>query len=102
MTGVRTTCGPMRAAAATTSEKSGSAALKPGPSRQLVCRREKLPSVELELADGFADVRQGLVFALLDEAADDVWSPAPRQFLERAHVEIAIVEELLERRHVTC
>src|SRR5678816_4036757 len=70
-------------------------------SRLLVGGREQLPSVILELADGFLDVGQRLVFALLAEARDDARGPAARQFLERAHVEIAIVEEFLERRHVT-
>jgi hypothetical protein len=96
MTGVRTTCGPIRPAAATTSAN----VVTTVRSRQLTARREQLSPVILELADGFADVGERLVLALLHESPEHAGRPAPRQFLERAHVEIAVVKEFLERRHV--
>ena len=95
MTGVRTMCGPMRAAAATTSANSGDVHERSG-----IFRREEMLAVVRELADGFLDVGERLVFALLRKTRNDPRRPAARQLLERAHVEIAVVEELLERRHV--
>src|SRR3954470_4830450 len=99
MTGVRTTCGPMRAAAATTSENCGMRGVT-RPSRTMPGTREQLLAVVRQLADRFADVGHGLVFPLLGGAAHDARRPASRQLLERADVEIAVMEELLERRHV--
>src|SRR5688572_7579686 len=58
-------------------------------------------TVIVELGDGFLDIGQGPVFALLGETSEDSGCPAPRQLLHRAHVEIAVVKELLERGHVT-
>src|SRR5262247_2434372 len=53
-----------------------------------------------ELADGFLDVGERHVFAALRETWNQSRRPATRQFLERADVEVAIVEEFLERRHL--
>src|SRR5262245_52192754 len=64
-------------------------------------RREQVLAVVRELANRFLDIRECLVLALLHEPAENFGSPAPRQLLERAHVEVAIVEELLECRHVS-
>src|SRR6185295_18680921 len=101
MTGVRDTWGPMRDAAATTSENSGMRGVTIDSGTLVGCREQVLAVIR-QLADRLADVRHRLVFALLGEAAHDPGRPAPRQLLERTDVEIAVVEELLERRHVAC
>src|ERR1044072_5724028 len=68
-------------------------------SRVRVFGREKVLAVVAELADGFLDISERLVFALLGESRDDSRRPATRQLLHRAHVEIAVVEEFLQRGH---
>src|SRR5215212_1369075 len=69
-------------------------------SRAVVWRREQLPPVVSQLADGFLDVGERLVLALFREPTEHAGSPASRELLERAHVEIAVMKEFLERGHV--
>ena len=57
-------------------------------------------AIELQLADRLAHVVQGEMRGVFLKCLGDLRRPALRQFLERAHVEIAVVEEALERRHV--
>src|SRR5690348_6642849 len=52
-------------------------------------------SVILQLGDRVAHVAQGGVRGLLGEALGQFRRPAPRQFLDRGHVEIAVMEEPL-------
>src|SRR6516164_2961105 len=63
--------------------------------------QEQPRAVMAQLADGFLDVRQGEMRSLLHEALRHGRGPAARQLFERADIEIAIVEEALEIRHVT-
>src|SRR6476661_5979797 len=62
-------------------------------------RREQPRAVVTQLADRLVDVSTGKVRALLDEALGDLRRPAARQLLQRAHVQVAIVEEALEVGH---
>src|SRR6516165_12589079 len=63
-------------------------------------RGEQPRAVMAQLADRFVNVRRGEVRALLHETLRDRRRPAPRQLLERADIEIAIVKEALELRHI--
>ena len=53
-----------------------------------------------QLANRLADVGQREVRPLLREALRDRRRPAPRQLLERAHVEVTVVKVALELRHL--
>ena len=55
--------------------------------------------VELKLADRLAHVVQRQVSGRFLEGLRDLRRPALRQLLERAHVEIPVVEKALEPRH---
>ena len=55
-------------------------------------------AVVAQLADRLLDIRERQVRALLHETLGDLGRPAPRQLLERAHIQVAIVEKPLERR----
>ncbi len=55
--------------------------------------------VVLELGDRIAHVAQRRVRRFLREAAAEIGRPAPRQLLDRRHIEIAIVEIALQPRH---
>ena len=57
-------------------------------------------AVVLQLIDRLADIRQRRVIRLLDEAFGELGAPAPAQFLERTHVDIAVVKPGFELRHV--
>ena len=56
-------------------------------------------AVVLQLADRFEDVRQREVRALLRKLSATPRRPAARELLQRADVQIAVVEEALERGH---
>src|SRR4051794_159467 len=84
MTGVRRMCGAMRAAAATTSPNTGMRGLTGAPSLFMKGGGDEVLSVVREFANGFLDVRERLVLALLGESADDSGRPATRQLLESA------------------
>src|SRR4051812_24342876 len=53
-----------------------------------------------QLANGLVNVGEREVRASLRKPAGDAGRPAPRQLLERAHIEVAIVKEALELGHV--
>src|SRR2546423_10021211 len=61
-----------------------------------VSRREQPRAVVPQLADRFVDIRVREVGPLLDETLGHRRRPAARQLLQRADVEIAVVEEALE------
>src|SRR5512145_3188970 len=60
---------------------------------------EELRAVVLQFGDRLVDVGERLVAALLLERLQRLGLPAARQFLERADVDVAVVEERLEPRH---
>src|SRR5215813_6548033 len=63
--------------------------------------REQTRTVMAQLADRLVNVRQGEMRPLLHEALGHRWGPAARQLFQGAHIEIAVMEEALEVRHVT-
>src|SRR5215471_4689386 len=66
------------------------------------CRRKQPRTVMPQLADRLVDVCRGEMRSLLREALRHRRGPAPRQLLERADIEIAVMEEALEVGHVAC
>src|SRR5437870_5929710 len=64
-----------------------------------VSRRKQARAVMPQLADRFVDIRVREVGPLLDETLGHRRRPAARQLLQRADVEIAVVEEGLELGH---
>src|SRR5690606_3891118 len=62
-------------------------------------KRYEVLAVVAQLLDGLVDVGERGVRAALGEPAGDFRPPALAQLLERAHVEVAIVEVRLERGH---
>ena len=58
-------------------------------------------AVVLQFAHGVADVLEREMGALLGDALGDTRGPTAREFLHGADIEIAVVEERLERRHQT-
>ena len=60
---------------------------------------QEVLAVVLQLVDRFVDVGERLVLAFLGEALHELGLPAPHQLLQRRHVEVAVVEIVLERRH---
>src|SRR5688500_7521900 len=80
-TGVRTTWGASRAAAATTSPKSGSLAFKTR-SQLGVFRGEEMLAVIRELANGFLDVGERHVFAPFRKTRNELRRPPPRELLQ--------------------
>src|SRR5687768_15426749 len=63
------------------------------------CAQEGLPVV-LHLADRVADIVEREVRGALLEAVESLRRPAPRELLERAHVEVAVMKIPLQRRHL--
>ena len=57
-------------------------------------------AVVLQLADRVADVVERQVGGALLKAGERLRRPAPRQLLERAHVEVAVVKIPLQLRHL--
>ena len=53
-----------------------------------------------QLTDRLADIVKGKVCRRLLHSGQDVWCPAPRKFLDGADVEIPVMEEPLEGRHL--
>jgi hypothetical protein len=53
-----------------------------------------------QFANRLVNISVGQVRSLLDETLHDTGRPAARQFLERADIEIPIVEKTLQLRHV--
>src|SRR5207248_6908738 len=76
----------------TSAAASGTGASRPG-------RGKQARAIVTQLADRFVDVRMRQMRALLDEALGHRRRPAARQLLQRADVEIAVVEEGLELGH---
>src|SRR5881275_2595342 len=74
----------------TSAAASGTGASRPG-------RGKQARAIVTQLADRFVDVRMRQMRALLDEALGHRRRPAARQLLQRADVEIAVVEEGIER-----
>src|SRR2546429_8257003 len=64
-----------------------------------VSRRKQARAVMPQLADRFVDIRVREVGPLLDETLGHRRRPAARQLLQRADVEIAVVEEVFELGH---
>src|SRR6185312_17316841 len=63
-------------------------------------RSEQTRAVVAQLANRFGDVLMRQMRALLLEALRDRGSPPARQLLQRADVQVAVVEEALQLRHV--
>src|SRR5437764_1107274 len=76
----------------TSAAASGTGASRPG-------RGKQARAIVTQLADRFVDVRMRQMRALLDEALGHRRRPAARQLLQRADVEIAVVEEGLKLGH---
>ena len=57
-------------------------------------------AIVLQFTNGLAHVVHGQMAGGLAEALGDLRRPTQRELLEGAHVEIAVVEEFLELRHV--
>src|SRR5688572_12882397 len=53
-----------------------------------------------QLADGFVNIGVSEVSSALDEAVHHVRRPASCQFLERAYIQVAVMKEALQLRHV--
>src|ERR1700721_1913642 len=62
-------------------------------------RAQEPLAVVLQFTDRLAHVVHGQVAGCLLEAIGDLGRPAPRQFLQCAHVEIAVVKEPLQGGH---
>src|SRR5512142_2271252 len=60
--------------------------------------QERVPVIA-QLRDRLEHVGERLVLALLGNAGHERGLPAPRELLQRRHVEVAIVKPVLERRH---
>src|SRR3569833_2010281 len=69
--------------------------------RQIDCGRqaEQMLTVIAQFSNRIVNVLQREMAALLGVAVVDVGRPASRQFLHRAHVEVAVVKIPLELRH---
>src|SRR5690606_40478467 len=61
---------------------------------------QKMAAIMLQFVDGFIDIGKRLMPRLLDEAPVDFRLPSERQLLQRADIQVAVVEESLECRHV--
>src|SRR6185312_15255363 len=57
-------------------------------------------AVMAQFGDGVADIGQRRVRRFLAHGLGDLRRPAPRQFLQRGHVEVAVVEIALQPRHL--
>src|SRR5207244_9429611 len=64
-----------------------------------ISRREQPPAVVPQLTDRFVDIGVRQMGPLLEETLGHRRRPAARQLLQRADVEIAVVEEALELGH---
>src|SRR5215471_5611558 len=62
--------------------------------------REQPRAVMAQLADRFVNIRQREMRPLLHEALGHRWGPAARQLFQRADIEITVMEEAFEVRHV--
>src|SRR5256885_5436719 len=67
-----------------------------------VSRREQPRAVVAQLADRFVDIGVREVGPLLEETLGHRRRPAARQLLQRADVEIAVVEEAFEIGRASC
>src|SRR5881398_1259021 len=76
----------------TSAAASGTGASRPG-------RGKQARAIVTQLADRFVDVRMRQMRALLEETLGHRRRPAARQLLQRADVEIAVVEEAFELGH---
>src|SRR5579872_4270397 len=99
ITGVRRTWGAMRAAAARMASIFRISCIGCSGGRRTELRPQQPFAVEFELRHGITDVIQGEVGGGLGEGARRR-RPALRQLLERAHVQVAVVEEAFQLRHV--
>src|SRR5882724_6394737 len=99
ITGVRTSREPMRSAAAATSANVGMAGAS-GCIGTRVRGREQPRTVVPQLGNGFMDISLCQMRPLLHEALHDPRRPPASKFLERTHIKIAVVEKVLEFRHV--
>ena len=61
---------------------------------------EKVAAIMFQLTDRLADIVQGKVCRRLLDPGQDVGRPAPCEFLDGTDVEIAVMEEPLEGRHL--
>src|SRR5690348_16028831 len=75
-------------------------ALLPAGSSARAAQLAHVAPVMAQLGDGIADVGQRRVRRFLAHALGDFRRPATRQFLQRGHVEVAIVEIALQPRHL--
>src|ERR1700754_442836 len=71
-----------------------------GSDRLLAAERTHETAVVAQLFDGVADVGQRRVRRVLVEAATDFRGPATREFLQRRHVQVAVVEVALQLGHL--
>ena len=62
---------------------------------------EQLFAVVTQFADGIADVVERKVRGGFLNAVEHIGRPAPRELLERAHIEITVVKIALEIGHLT-
>jgi hypothetical protein len=60
---------------------------------------KKVPAIMPQLADRLADIVQGKVRRGLLNTGENVGRPAPRKLLDRADVQIPVMEKPLEGRH---
>ena len=71
---------------------------KPAPIQ--ASQRSHVLSIVGQFRNRIADVAQRGVRGMLAQSGQHRWCPAPGEFLERADVEIAVMEMFLQRRHL--